>query len=113
MLYIIILLLILVFLFKSNENFSNSSGIISESINDYSSCYLINDEEIKGKIVTFELGNGQIKTTCDFGEPVNNTCSTMSTKCANQNDCSEYIKLETTINGDKRCRKYPYDEPFI
>lgn len=115
MLYIIILLLILIFLFKSNETFDNSPAntILSENINDYSTCHLIDDEDTQGKIVTFKLGNGQVKTTCDFGEPIDNTCSTISTKCANKGDCSEYIKLETTINGENRCRKYPYNEPFI
>ena len=110
-----LILILILFISYNSENFEllgtndDIFQIKKESINDDVSCYINNDSDNinVGREIILTTNEDRNVQTCDFGEAIDKSCDHIQFTCKNDT-CNEIIKPVLNINGDYRCRKFPY-----
>ena len=109
----LILILIIFISFSNYENFElvgdndDIFQIKKETINKDVPCYVNNDNTNTGYETIITTNEDKNIQTCDFGEAIDKSCDHIEFTCKNDT-CNETIKSVLNINGDYRCRKFPY-----
>ena len=65
-------------------------------------CYYKNNQLYNGDKIIMELGDGKLYSTCDFGEPINNSCNFGSF------NNSDLVFITKDKSGKNKCRQKPY-----
>lgn len=65
-------------------------------------CYYKDNQLYNGDKIIMELGDGKLYSTCDFGEPINNSCNFGSF------DNSDLVFITKDKTGKNKCRQKPY-----
>ncbi len=104
-----ILIAMLLFFVLSKETFvdttnsnTNTEIINREIIVKGEKCYYKDNQLYNGDKIIMELGDGKLYSTCDFGEPINNSCNFGS---FNNSDLVFIVKDKS---GKNKCRQKPY-----
>lgn len=107
------LILVLFFIIYKTEGFeligenSDIFQIKDETINTEVPCYINNDSDNIGNETILTTNENKNIQTCDFGEAINKSCDHIQFTCKNDR-CDQTIKSVLNINGEYRCRKFPY-----
>jgi hypothetical protein len=102
-----ILIGLLLFFVLSKETFADTVTTNSEIINREiivkgEKCYYKDNQLYNGDKIIMELGDGKLYSTCDFGEPVNNSCNFGSF------NNSDLVFITKDKSGKNKCRQKPY-----
>ena len=102
-----ILIGILLFFVLSKETFADTAATNTEIINREiivkgEKCYYKDNQLYNGDKIIMELGDGKLYSTCDFGEPVNNSCTFGSF------NNSDLVFITKDKSGKNKCRQKPY-----
>jgi hypothetical protein len=102
-----ILIGILLFFVLSKETFADTGTTNTEIINREiivkgEKCYYKDNQLYNGDKIIMELGDGKLYSTCDFGEPVNNSCNFGSF------NNSDLVFITKDKSGKNKCRQKPY-----
>jgi hypothetical protein len=89
------------FIDTTNSN-TNTEIINREIIVKGEKCYYKDNQLYNGDKIIMELGDGKLYSTCDFGEPINNSCNFGS---FNNSDLVFIVKDKS---GKNKCRQKPY-----
>jgi len=104
---LLILIGILLFFVLSKETFVDTAATNTEIINREiivkgEKCYYKDNQLYNGDKIIMELGDGKLYSTCDFGEPINNSCNFGSF------DNSDLVFITKDKAGKNKCRQKPY-----
>ncbi len=104
---LLILIGILLFFVLSKETFVDTAATNTEIINREiivkgEKCYYKDNQLYNGDKIIMELGDGKLYSTCDFGEPINNSCKFGSF------DNSDLVFITKDKAGKNKCRQKPY-----
>ena len=109
-----ILIGILLFFVLSKETFADTAASITPATNTTTEiinreiivkgekCYYKDNQLYNGDKIIMELGDGKLYSTCDFGEPVNNSCNFGSF------NNSDLVFITKDKSGKNKCRQKPY-----
>ena len=102
-----ILIGILLFFVLSKETFADTNNASTEIINRElivkgEKCYYKDNQLYNGDKIIMELGDGKLYSTCDFGEPINNSCNFGSF------NNSDLVFITKDKSGKNKCRQKPY-----
>jgi hypothetical protein len=104
---LLILIGILLFFVLSKETFIDTPNASAEIINREmivkgEKCYYKDNQLYNGDKIVMELSDGKLYSTCDFGEPVNNSCNFGSF------NNSDLVFITKDKSGKNKCRQKPY-----
>jgi hypothetical protein len=87
---------------NTTTNNTNTEIINRELIVKGEKCYYKDNQLYNGDKIVMELGDGKLYSTCDFGEPVNNSCNFGSF------NNSDLVFITKDKSGKNKCRQKPY-----
>jgi hypothetical protein len=87
---------------SSNTPPTNTEIINREIIVKGEKCYYKDNQLYNGDKIIMELGDGKLYSTCDFGEPINNSCNFGSF------NNSDLVFITKDKAGKNKSRQKPY-----